>query len=172
MHAAITLGKRDLARLLVNELGTDVNRPTPGRCSILPVFAAAFSRNKDMLKYLVEEPGASTAAVDIDGDTVLLHSARYYGRLDSVKHMLEHGDASITETNNAAMTVWDLLTAHMRQSAEVGASNAYTYPKDPKAMTALLRIMVLHGALPPELAAFLAPSSRQTRGGQGRTTAG
>jgi ankyrin repeat protein len=42
-----------------------------------PLFAAAFERQIDVMRCLIEELGANISKVDIDGDTVLFYSARF-----------------------------------------------------------------------------------------------
>jgi hypothetical protein len=73
LHVTAGRGDLDMMRPLVNELGADVNRSAPGRRSIL--FAAAFMRRIDVMRYLVEELGVSTAELYGKwGDTILLYS--------------------------------------------------------------------------------------------------
>jgi hypothetical protein len=56
------------------------------------------------------------------------------------------------------MTVWDLLTVHTRRA--LGNDELVAPQEDPKAMTALLRVMVLRGSSPPALVALLLPAER------------
>jgi hypothetical protein len=154
----VRTGDFDMARLLVNELGADVDEVSnPGRRSLSPLFYAALGRRIDVMRYLVEELGASINAVCFTGDSVLIASARH-GRLESVQYLLEHGGANLTETDNAAEMVWDLLTVHMRRA--LGDDELVAPQENPEAMTALLRVMVLRGSPPPALVALLLPAER------------
>jgi hypothetical protein len=78
-------------------------------------------------------------------------------KLESVQYMLDHGDATLGETNNVGMTAWDLFIAHMRQ-VQRGATVVSS--RDRETMMVLLRFMVLHGAPPPELITLLLPADR------------
>jgi hypothetical protein len=109
------------------------------------------------MRYLVEELGVSTAELYGKlGDTVLLYSARN-GKLESAQHLLEHCGATMAETSHFGMTVWDLLTAHMRH---IRGLVPEMERHDPEATTALLRVMVLRGVPPPALVAFLLPADK------------
>jgi ankyrin repeat protein len=132
----------------------DVNEGTQGRYSAL--FAAAYSCQISVMRCLVEELGASIAEVNADGDTVLLYSARH-AKLESIQYLLEHGGASLTETSNNAITIWDLLTVEM-MVARIGPRFMMPPHEDPEAMTALLRVILLRGVPPPEFLAFVLPA--------------
>lgn len=72
------------------------NQTLPTSYQLTGVINAALSRANYKRKYIAE--------FDVNGDTVLLCSARH-GRLESVQYLREHVSATITETNNGAMTV-------------------------------------------------------------------
>jgi hypothetical protein len=64
--------------------------------------------------------------------------------------LLEARGASIRETTNDGRTIWDLLRHKLRFDL-----------CDPSAVTALLRVLVLHGAPPPEFVYDLNEAHRQ-----------
>jgi ankyrin repeat protein len=155
--AAIMQGDLDMMRLLATELGVDVNQGGLGQPRGQPLFSAAFRCQIDVMRCLVEELGASITEVDVNGDTVLLYSLRN-GKLASAQYLLEHGGSTLTEKNTKLQPwrrdphcvdmAWDLLAMHMGR-IQIGDFIPARPTKDPEAMTALLRVMVLRGAPPP-----------------------
>jgi hypothetical protein len=155
--AAIEKGDLDTMRLLVTELGVDVNQEGLGRPRGYAFFNAAYFRQFDVMRCLVEELGASTAVVfKSSGDAVFLFSVRH-GRLESTHYLLEHGGATMTEKNKYGENVWDQLIEHKRK---VQRGVLMTPPHDPEAMTALLKVMLLRDTPPPNLVALLLPADR------------
>jgi ankyrin repeat protein len=159
--AASMAGDLDMMRLLATELGADVDQGGVGEPRGHALFTAAFRRQINVMRCLVEELGASIAEVNVTGDIVLLYSLRN-GDMASGVYLLAHDGAILAETNNGVMTAWDLLAIYMHtRRAQIGAPMASA--KDPEALsyyTALLRVMVLRGAPPPELVALLLPADR------------
>jgi hypothetical protein len=91
----------------------------------------------------------------VGGDSVtgrgqaMLLSAQF-GHLSTVQWLLEFGGSSITETNDQGKTVWDLLKKRL-----IERPSWLRFASPP---TALLRVMLLQGDPPPELAAKLSPA--------------
>jgi ankyrin repeat protein len=119
-------------------------------CSAL--LLAAENGHTEIVQWLLAEGGANIAEVATVGNgytSLLLASAN--GQLTTAKWLLEHG-ASIDEVTTDGKTVWDLLKDHLIASAQ---DWIYYVMHDDATIIALLRVLVLRGAPPPELAAAL-----------------
>jgi hypothetical protein len=144
------------------------------------LYRCAGSGNLGMVKRLVEG-GANIERTDNKGNTVLLGAASYKCNptIHVVEWLLEYGGADITHTNNDGDSVW---TVHHESRSSLGGLliGAYAKNKDnkyytrggeyvtqlskagyltgrPLKLTAMLRVMVLHGAPPESLVSNLAP---------------
>jgi hypothetical protein len=142
---AVENGFTDLVRLLVMDLGADINQAMSNEWT--PLMLASRG-NLAMVRCLVEL-GAEVGAVDSDGDTALLMSARE-GRYTTMQYLLEDAGANFEDVNKHGETVWNLLTVHLEE-VEAEEEN------DSLALTRLFRVLVLRDAPPPALVALLSP---------------
>jgi hypothetical protein len=71
-----------------------------------------------------------------------------------VQFLLEEAGADVNEFFDIVGTVWDFLTADIEQDAIENAEEA-----NPRALTSLLRAMVLREDPPPALIALLSPEN-------------
>jgi hypothetical protein len=131
---------------------------------------AAEHTNLEIIEHLLSsEGGVSITETDNGGNTALLLAAGKFCPPILVQWLLEYGGAKITDTNNEGASVW---TIHGLQCLQVLLLNAYAmdgdgdfvfldgeYIQDEETveMTAMLRVMVLHGGPPESLTADLAP---------------
>jgi hypothetical protein len=131
------------------ELGADVNQAasTDG-CT--PLIMAAIEGNLASVRCLIKL-GAHIGAVDDDGDTALLVSARN-GHYSAMRYLLEGAGANMDDVNDYKQTVWVALIVHLDEEAA-----KYGMEEDPLALAGLLRVLVLRGAPPPVLVALLSP---------------
>jgi hypothetical protein len=114
-----------------------------GRTALL---LSAYNGMLPMCQWLLSK-GATITETDILGYTPLLSAAikaNLPENLTTVKWLLEFGGASIAETTNSQRTCWDLLSL---------CDIWHTY--DTAAVTALLQVMLLHGAPPLSMASQL-----------------
>jgi hypothetical protein len=96
------------------------------------------------LKWLLEEGGARITERDSAGHSALFWAAASE-RLTTCQWLLEHGGADIMEVNHTGRNIWHLLGGRL-----VRAANAAE-------LTALLQVMVLRSAPPPDFMAQLRP---------------
>jgi hypothetical protein len=124
---------------------------------------AAENGSLEVLQYLLSsEGGASITESDDEGNTALLLAAGWDCYPVMVQWLLEYGGTQITDTNNAGDSVW---TVNLHESLRDSLVNAYTkgfygecVPNgDVVVLTAMLRVMVLHGSPPELLARDIAP---------------
>jgi hypothetical protein len=141
----------DLAvvQCFVVEFGADVNLALQ-RDGRTPLIMAASAGHLAVVRCLVE-CGAEVGAVDTDGNTALLKSARF-GQCGTTQYLLEGAGANIDDANNDGHTLWTILIVHLAQVAY-----GDEVEPDPLTLTGLLRVLVLRGALPPALVALLSP---------------
>jgi ankyrin repeat protein len=174
----------EVVRLLVWELGADVNQASHG---LTPLLLAAKRNNLTMVQCLVDELGADVnqampndgrtaldiaarngysavvrclvhfgaeyGAIDTDGDTALLESARD-GRYGMMQYLLEEAGAKMEDANNFGNMVWDMLRRHLKEAVEY-----YEQEAELAMLPGLLRVLVLRGAPPHRLLALLSPES-------------
>ena len=135
--------------LLSVEGGASITeRSLLGRTALL---RAAHSGRLPTVQWLLSpEGGATIAEADSRGHTALL-LATDFGRLPTVQWLLEHGGADTGEPNARGQAVWGNLRGYLIEPDEDEEEN------NAAAVTALLRVMVLRGAPPAELAARLSP---------------
>jgi hypothetical protein len=141
-----------LVQCLVVELGADVNLAMANG-GWTPLTIAARRGNLAVVRCLIEF-GAEVGAMDTDGTTSLLESARD-GQYGTVQYLLEIAVANIDYANNFGNNVWEMMRRHLDLSEY--AVDDRGEEDDPVALTALLRVMVLRGAPPPALVALLSP---------------
>jgi hypothetical protein len=144
---AIAKGSLALVQLLVRELGADINQTG---LDTSPLHMALSNDDLAMVRCLVQL-GATIAALNDDGDTALLVSARI-ASFPTMQYLLEEAGANINDANNRGRTVWDMLLRHFAQ-----INRRVQDETDTAALTALLRVMVPRGAPPPALVALLSP---------------
>jgi hypothetical protein len=116
------------------------------------LIVAAENGFTDLVRFLVEL-GAEVGAVDEDGNTALLRSARA-SRYTTMRYLLEEAGGDMEDVNDDGETVWDLLTESLDEVEDEGDDEVEV---DPPALTALLRVLVLRGAPPPDLVDLLSP---------------
>jgi ankyrin repeat protein len=139
-------GFSDLVRLLVTELGADVNQGIQDVGT--PLCMAAYKGHLAVVRCLVEL-GAEVDAVSADGDTALLLSA-LSGQYSTMQYLLEEAGANMNDVNNRGDSIWDILIKLMKEPAIV-----FQEEKDLQALTDLLRVMVLIDDPPPALVVLL-----------------
>jgi hypothetical protein len=134
----------ETVQCLVQELGADVNQTYHGDA---PLIIAAGISNLAMVRCLIQL-GAKVGAVNSYGNTALLVRSRN-GQYTTTQYLLEEAGANIDDVNNDGETVWSLLSKYIEDDDE----KKY----DLAALTALLRVLVLHGDPPLALVALLSP---------------
>jgi hypothetical protein len=162
LHNASTGGHLPTVKFLFERGARMTERSDDGKTAFL---YAACSGRLSVVKYLLSvEGGAGIGETDSRGRTALLLAAT--GILcchpSVVTWHLEHGTAQITDTDNVGNSVWDspygsalpqsLICAYMNKRD----GECVPTEKD-AALTAMLRVMVLHGAPIASLTRDLAP---------------
>jgi ankyrin repeat protein len=172
LHCACLNGNLPTVNYLLEHGARVTERCRNGRTALL---VAAEHGRLEMVEYLLSlEGGASIAETDVEGNTALLLAAGYHCHPSIVQWLLEYGGAQITDTNNAGDSVW---TVHYIDSLQVMLIDAYKKDDDDEefiiiggeyvpmentvALTAMLRVMVLHGGPPDTLTVKLAPPLQQ-----------
>jgi hypothetical protein len=151
--AAVMGSSVEVAMCLVLELGADVNQPMPKPALALGtrtvLFRAAAHSKSEMVECLVGL-GADVRIANNRGGYTALHESSLQAHCSMMQCLLEHTDATMEEVSNSGETSWDLLLDSMKHISEMGEIEKHT-----AALTALLRVLVLRGALPPDLEALL-----------------
>jgi hypothetical protein len=118
---------------------------------------------------LSSEGGASISETDNEGNTALLLAAGVNCYPTIIQWLLEYGGAQITDTDDEGDSVWTvdsgeglpnlLKSAHTKSKGGeyVSVDGKYIPNGDIVALTAMLRVIVLHGSPPDTLTADLAP---------------
>jgi ankyrin repeat protein len=130
--------------LLVNGEASITMRNNGGYSALL---LAAQGGHIPIISWLLAYGGSSITERNKVGDSAVLCAARSI-RLPTVQWLLENG-ANVTETDYAGRSVWDPLG--WRFTPRDGALTANLVVRDAAAVTALLRVMVLQGATPPDM---------------------
>jgi hypothetical protein len=171
LHWACDCGNLSSVKCLL-EHGARINeRDCDG---MTPLLNAAGNGSLEIIQYLLSsEGGASITETDNVGNTALLLAARANSNPQTVQWFLEHGGAQITDTNNVGDTVWSsnrlyslpnlLKRAYMKDAdgEVVSIRGAYFPRKGIGELTAMLRVIVLHGGPPESLTKNLAPPLQQ-----------
>jgi hypothetical protein len=137
---------------------------------------AADEGHLEVVQYLLSSKGgARITETDNEGKSALLLAAKMPCCPPMVQWLLEYGGAKITDTDNAGTSVWTIMgyasLPHMLKRAyRKGGDGEYVFidaeyaptrkivsDGDIGALTAMLRVMVLHGGPPPSLTQDLAP---------------
>jgi hypothetical protein len=171
LHCACSDGDILCVTYLLKHGARITERSNDGKTVLL---YAAEGVNLEIIQYLLSsEGGASITETDDEGNTALLVAAGFECDPAMVQWLLEYGGAQITDTNNAGDTVWTVdWQASLRDllwyayfmdddGKHVSLDGEYTQHEDTEEMTvdmtAMLRVMVLHGGPPASLTAALAP---------------
>jgi hypothetical protein len=137
------------------------------------LLCAADHGNLDAVQYLLSpEGGASISETDHAGNTALLFSAGVDFMCHStiVQWLLEYGGAQITDADYEGTSVWtvgwqaglpNLLKCTYAKLDRNFVTVDGDYIENTVALTAMLRVMVLHGGPPESLTADLAPPLQQ-----------
>jgi hypothetical protein len=117
--------------------------------------AAAEDGQLDIVRFLVELD-ASIEVADNHRDTALQRSicGTYYS---TAQFLLEHAGANIESVGKDGKTARELLIGHLLD-VEAGKYLFAHIGETRELLTALLRVMVLRGALPPIQRDFFAPA--------------
>jgi hypothetical protein len=123
-----------------------------------------------VVQYLLSSEGcASITETDNVGNTALLLAAHADCHPQTVQWLLEHGGAQITDTDSELDTVW---SANLYRGLPVRLLGAYTKNDDGEyvladegtvELTAMLRVMVLHGGPPASLQNWRRRSSKSCK---------
>jgi ankyrin repeat protein len=120
------------------------------------------SGSLELVQYLISsEGGASITETDDEGNTALLLAARSSSYPTMVQWLLEFGGAQITDTNNEGTSVWTQKLQFGLKELLKSADTKVDDGKNLMVLTAMLRVMVLHGAPPQSLVEGLAPPLQQ-----------
>jgi hypothetical protein len=114
----------------------------------------AISRGDLAVVRCLVQLGAEIGALGVYGDTAL-HVSAHNGHYPTEQYLLEESGASIEDITKDNVTVWDLLTDHLKNAADSDDDNK----EDPLALIGLLRVLVLRDAPPPTLVALMSPES-------------
>jgi hypothetical protein len=151
LHYAALGGNLPTVKYLLEHGAKITERSDDGMTALLH---AAEGRNLEVVQYLLSsEGGASITETDDEGKTALLWATYPFCSPPMVQWLLEYGGAQITDTYNEEVL------------AVIGLTNDKYVPidgddipiEDTLALTAMLRVMVLHGGPPASLTANLAP---------------
>jgi hypothetical protein len=169
LHLACSNGKLASVKYLLEHGATITERDDEGATALL--YAAKFtSESLEVVEYLLSsEGGASITEKDNDGGTALLWAGSSPCHPTMVQWLLEYGGAQITDTDYDGDSVWtydgqddlpNLLRGGYTKGDDgdyVSISGEYVPNGDTVALTAMLRVMTLHGGPPESLATDLAP---------------
>jgi hypothetical protein len=172
LHCACANGNLRTVKCLLDHGASIAERDHEGRTALL---YAAENRRLPVVKYMLSsEGGASITEADDEGSTALLMAAHYCCPT-MVQWLLEFGGAQITDTDNENTSVWTgkwmyglpnmLKSAYAKGDDDeyVSIDGAYVPADeiepngDMVTLTAMLRVMVLHGGPPESLTQVLAP---------------
>jgi hypothetical protein len=173
LHWACVNGNLPTVKGLLEHGATSTDRDSEGMTSLL--HAAEYGSLEVVQHLLSSEGGASITETDNEGNTALLLAAGNRADCDPamVQWLLEHGGAQITDTNDNGASMWssDLLRRLPKMLKRaytkdddgeyVTINGAYVPGEYMIEITAMLRVMVLHGGPPASLVAELAPPLQQ-----------
>jgi hypothetical protein len=187
LHGACTYGDLSCVTYLLEHGARITDRDHEGKTALLD---AALWGSLELLQFLLSsEGGASITETDDWGNNALLLAAGYDCQPIMVQWLLEYGGAQITDTDNEGASVWTvelnldkslgnslqvmLISAYAKDDngEYVSIDGDYTQTEDTLEMTAMLRVMLLHGAPPESLTKELAPPFQRTVQDGGRLRA-
>jgi ankyrin repeat protein len=132
------------------------------------LFHAAENGSLEIIQFLLSsEGGARITETDDMGNTALLVAAGEMCQPKIVQWLLEYGGAQITDTNYGGASVWTadwdeslqplLMSAYKKDDdgEYVSLDGEYVPTEDTVEITAMLRVMVLHGGPPESLTVTL-----------------
>jgi ankyrin repeat protein len=119
--ATVELGNVDMLRIMINELGADVNKIVAGsnkaaQDGCFPFYVATQMGHLAVLRYLVKEFGAHVNQADNKGWTSL-HVAAKVGLVDVVKCLVKEFGADINQASHDGST--PLMVASAGKHTEV-----------------------------------------------------
>jgi hypothetical protein len=186
LHEACAKGNLPTMKCLLGHGARITDRSVDGKTALF--YASGFV---EAIQYLLSsEGGATITETDNAGNTPLLFAAGPDCLMTTVQWLLEHGGAQITDTNNEGDTVWTignsmyslrgmLIRAYAKSAdgeyVSIGGEYVPTEEIVPNGdimtLTAMLRVMVLHGGPPESLTNDLAPPFQQIVQGGARLRA-
>jgi hypothetical protein len=173
LHLACTEGNLPTVKFLLEHGANITERDSEGMTALL---CAARNGSLQVVQHLLSsEGGASITETDNAGNTALLLAAGISINCHPaiVQWLLEYGGALITDTNDNGASVWSsnrlrglpkmLKRGYTKgEDGECISVDGYYFPtEETVALTAMLRVMVLHGGPPESLVAELAPPLQQ-----------
>jgi ankyrin repeat protein len=132
-------GHLAVVQCLVEDLGADIDQAYNFGATAL---TGAAQRGHLAVVRCRVELGAEVGLADNNGYTALLLSADS-GQYSTKQFLLEHASANVEEATTDGWTFWDHILILVKEDAE--------YEEQTAALIALLRVLVLRGALPPTL---------------------
>jgi hypothetical protein len=165
LHCASIADNLSSVKYLLEHGASITQRSDDGTTGLL---SAAECGSLAVIEYLLSpEGGASIRETDGEGNSALLLAAGDCCP-PLIQWLLEYGGAKINHTNNDGTSVWDgryYGLPHMLQSAYkkggdgeyVAIDGEYVPAGNIGTLTAMLRVMVLHGSPPDFLTATLPP---------------
>jgi hypothetical protein len=167
LHCASADGKLSLVKYLLEHGARITERDDDGMTALL---WAAKRGHLEVMQYLLSsEGGASITETDNEGCTALLLATGDTCYPPMVTWLLEFGGAQITDVDTFGGSVWtydnqdglsDILQSAYTMSDDgdyVSIDGEYVPNGDIAVLTAMLRVIVLHGGTPESLAKYLAP---------------
>jgi hypothetical protein len=162
LHWACSNGKLASVKYLLKNGASITERCDEGATALL---CASGSKSLEVDEYLLSsEGGASITEKDNYGGTALLWAGSSTCHPTMVQWLLEYGGAQITDTDNDGDSVWTydgqdelpnlLRTGYTkRDDGDYDSIDGEYVPDgDTEALTAMLRVMMLHGGPPESLA--------------------
>jgi hypothetical protein len=164
LHSACAYGNLLVVKYLLEHGSRITDRDKGGKTALLH---AVEEGHLELVQYLLSsEGGSSITETDNKGNTALLLADN---NLKIVQWLLEYGGAQITDTNDAGDSVWSvhgmsslqefLISAYTtsEEGYYVSINGEYVPKGDISALTAMLRVMVLHGGPSEALEEILPP---------------
>jgi hypothetical protein len=171
LHSASINGNLLTMKYILKHDARMTERSDDGKTSLL--YAAANGRLEVVQYLLSSEGGASITESDDEGYTALLMAANRPCYQSVVQWLLECGGAQITDTDHHVNSVWtyvlkgalpDMLKSAYMKSDDgnyVCIDGECVPHKDIVVLTAMLRVIVLHGGPPESLSKDLVPPLQQ-----------
>jgi hypothetical protein len=177
LHWACANGILRTVKCLLDHGASIAERDHEGMTALL---YAVENRRLQVVKYMLSsEGGASITEADDKGNTALLLAAKKVCHPPLVQWLLEYGGAQLTDSDNEGTSVWSVRVYHslphmLKHTYEKGDDGEYVsingeyvpdeytvHNGDIVTLTAMLRVIVLHGDPPDSLTNDLAPPFQQ-----------